>query len=131
MIHGSPDGNKRPKSVLEASRQPGAAARSYEQSKRNYLHTAADCLQQGFSFIPIVGEPSGGWGPSAQCLFKGMARTIAAFTGRDSATELKEHRQLIGVFLRRANARAIFSRDLGPTVQALGSAATALADMEV
>ena len=34
------------------------------------MNTAADSIQQSFSFIPLVGEPTGGWGPSAQCLFK-------------------------------------------------------------
>ena len=78
--------------VLEASRRPGAAASQYEQSKRNYLNTAADCLQQGFSFIPVVGEPSGGWGPAAQCVFKSKSRLIAAQTGQDAAVELKWHK---------------------------------------
>ena len=97
--------------VLEASRRPGAAAAAYEQSKRNYLNTATDCLQQGFNFIPIVGEPSGGWGPSAQCIFKAMARLISAQSGREATIELQERRRPIGVFLRRSNARAIFARE--------------------
>jgi hypothetical protein len=65
------------------------------------------------SFIPIVGEPSGGWGPSALCVFKALARTIANTTGRDFEVVLREHRQALGVLLRRANARAIFRRDPG------------------
>ena len=101
--------------VLEASRKPGAGAAAYEQCKRSYLNTAADCLQQGFSFIPIVGEPSGGWGPSAQCVLKAFARLIAAQSGQDVARELQDHRRPIGVFLRRANARAIFAREPAPT----------------
>ena len=94
------------------------------------MNTAADCLNQGFSFIPLVGEPSGGWGPSAQCLFKGLARVIAAHTGRETSKELQEQRQLIGVFLRRTNARAIFNRDLDPSILAPGSALAALADID-
>ena len=64
-------------------------------------------------FFPIVGEPSGGWGPSAQCVFKQLARTIAAFSGRPAGVELLEHRQSMGVLLRQANARAIFRRHPG------------------
>ena len=110
--------------VLEASRMPGAAATAYEQSKRSFMNTAEDCIQQGFSFIPLVGEPTGGWGPSAQCLFKQLARAVANFSGRDMAVELQDHRYPVGVFLRRSHARAIFSRALGPG----GSSIAALAD---
>ena len=92
---------------------PGAAAEAYEQFKRRFLDTAADCQRQGISFIPIVGESSGGWGPSALCVFKALARSIANSTGRDAAEVLREHRQALGVFLRQANARAIFRRDPG------------------
>ena len=55
-----------------------------EHFKRSFLDTAADCQRQGISFIPIVGEPSGGWGPSAVCVFKSLARTVANATGRVS-----------------------------------------------
>lgn len=44
-----------------------------------------------------------------------MARLVASQSGRDVACELQEHRQPIGVFLRRANARAIFARDVAPS----------------
>ena len=96
--------------VLQASLQPGAAATTYEQSKSTYLNTALDCQRQGISFIPLVAEPSGGWGPSAQCVFKAIARAISTLTGRSSGDELCEHWQAFCVLLRQANARAIFSR---------------------
>ena len=104
--------------VVQASFKPGAAAEAYEPFKRGYLDTAADCQQQGFAFVPIVAEPSGGWGPSAQCVFKAFARSIAALSGRTPEAELQEHRQALGVLLRQANARAIFRRDPGSGVQA-------------
>ena len=117
--------------VVQASRTPGAAAKAYEQSKRLYLNTAADCLQQGFNFIPLVGEPSGGWGPSAQCFFKQLARALAGQSGTETAIAFKEHRELIGVFLRRANARAMFSRDPGTCTLGPDSALSALADTAI
>jgi len=101
--------------VVQASSKPGAAAEAYEQHKRMYLDTAAQCLRQGFSFVPMVGEPSGGWGPSAQCVFKQLSEAIAAASGRDSRIELLEHRQAMGILLRLANARAIFRRHPGST----------------
>ena len=96
--------------LVEASVAPGAAAELYENYKRRYKDTARDCASQGIAFIPIVGEPSGGWGPAALCAFKALARAIASQTGRDPGVILSEHRQALCVALRQANARAIFRR---------------------
>ena len=98
---------------LEASRKSGAAAEAYEVVKRQYLGTAADCQRQGFAFIPIVGEPTGGWGPSALCAFKALERAIVAFSGGTPGDWSRKHRQALCVLLRQANARAIFRRDPG------------------
>ena len=98
--------------------RPPQNTTAYEQFKHGYLDTAADCQRQGFAFVPIVAEPSGGWGPSAQCVFKAFARSIAALSGRTPEVELQEHRQALGVLLRQANARAIFRRDPGSGAQA-------------
>jgi hypothetical protein len=97
----------------EAARKSGAAAAAYEQCKRDYLDTAADCQRQGISFVPLVAEPSGGWGTSALCTLRALARSIALTTGRDSGTELRSHRQALCILIRQANARAIFRRDPG------------------
>ena len=43
-----------------------------------------------------------------------MARAIAPKTGEDEARVLHEHRQVLGVGLRRANARVIFRRQSTP-----------------
>ena len=95
---------------LEASRCSGVAAVAYEQHKRDHLNTDRDCQQQGFAFLPIVAETSAGWGPSAVCVFKTFARAISSRTGEDAAVVLQDHRQSIGIALRRANARATFAR---------------------
>jgi len=111
----------------------GAAAKAYEQTKKSFLNTASDCQQQGFSFIPIVGESSGGLGPSASWVFKTIANSIANSTGRDAGAVLREHRQALGVLLRQANARAIFSRDPGTIASIsdpLTSASVALSSFE-
>ena len=60
--------------VALAAESLGAAARAYEQTKRSFLNTADDCQRQGFSFIPVVAEPSAGWGPSALWVFKIVAK---------------------------------------------------------
>ncbi len=103
--------------LAQACLKPGAAAEAYEHHKRVYLDTAADCQRQGLAFIPIVAESSGGWGPSAQCVFKALARSIAVLSGREPDKELLEHRQAMGVFIRQANARAVSRRDPGATAR--------------
>ena len=116
--------------VVQASFKPGSAAEAYEQHKRSYLDTAAQCLRQGFSFVPVVGEPSGNWGPSAQCVFKQPSKAIAAASGREASIELLEHRQAMGVLLRLANARAIFRRHPGGSPAQADSVSSALLALE-
>ena len=63
---------------------------------------------------------------------KQLARSLAGQSGTEVAlTVLREHRQLIGVFLRRANARAIISRDPSTYIPGPDSALTALADTDI
>ena len=62
----------------EADTTSGATAEAYERHKRAYPDTAEDYATQGLHFRPIVGEPSGGWGPSAMCLFRAVAKAQAA-----------------------------------------------------
>ena len=106
----------------EATSVPGAAAQAYEGRKRVHLNTAQDCATQGLAFVPIVGEPSGGWGPSAMCTFKAFARAQSVVTGQDAAQILAAELQRLCTVVRRANARAVLSR--GCDLRALpGSAA--------
>ena len=46
--------------LSQASQTSGAAALLYEQHKRVYLNTEAECAQQGVLFIPLVAESTGG-----------------------------------------------------------------------
>ena len=106
----------------EATSVPGAAAQAYEGRKRTHLNTALDCANQGLAFVPIVGEPSGGWGPSAMCTFKAFARAQSVVTGQDAAQILAAELQQLCTVVRRANARVVLSR--GCDLRALpGSAA--------
>ena len=72
----------------EAVNTIGAAAEAYERQKRSYLNTAEDCATQGFQFRTIVGEPSGGWGPSAMCTFKAIAKAHAGWSHQDAGSIL-------------------------------------------
>lgn len=99
--------------------------------ERSYLDAAADCQMQGSSFIPIAGEPSGGWGPSALGVFRSLARTIANAVRRDPVPVLREHRRALGVLLRQANARAVFRRDPGTVPRVCDVFASARLALEV
>jgi hypothetical protein len=94
----------------EAITKAGATAQAYERTKRNHLNTEADCSAQGIAFIPIVGEPSGGWGPSAMCTLKAIARSQAASNGQEEKCILSKELQHLCTAIRRANARAVLRR---------------------
>ena len=97
----------------------------------SYLNTAGDCADQGIIFLPMVGEPSGGWGPSAICAFKALARAQAACSGQTRATVLAAELQHLCTVVRRANARAVLRRDNGDEMlrpAAVANAAAVLAD---
>ena len=104
----------------------GAAAEAYEEYKRTYLNTAADCQQHGLSFVPLVAECSGGWGPSAMCTFKALAKAAAARSDSEAEVIMKERLQLLCTGIRRANARAVLRRDPGSGEQLAGPALAAL-----
>ena len=108
----------------EATSSAGAAAEAYERYKREYLHTANDCEAQGHQFRPIVGEPSGGWGPSAMCTFKAIAKARSAGSQEEASSSLAAELQHLCTAVRRANARAVLSRSCDISLLA-GSALSA------
>ena len=83
---------------------PGAAAQAYESTKRSHLHTAVDCEQQGFAFVPVVGEPSGGWGPSAMCVLTSLAHAAAVRSGQTEGAVLRTYLQRLCTSVRKARA---------------------------
>ena len=113
--------------LAEAARTTGAAATAYENFKRTHLQTEEDCLRQGISFIPVVGETSGGWGPSAICTFKALAKA-AAQSEEEWQEIFKQHLGLVCTAVRRANARAVLRRQAvhEDCAQVLRSALSAL-----
>ena len=110
--------------------QDGAAAVSYEAYKRTHLGTAEDCSRQGMAFLPLIAEPSGGWGPTAAKTFAKLAGLCSSQTGMPKGKVLSEFYQLVGVAMRRATARAVIRRNddsAGATATRVGRARDALA----
>jgi hypothetical protein len=97
----------------EAAESQLAAAMSYEATKLADRDTARRCTQHGLRLIPMVVETLGGWGPSAQQMFKAIAKASAERTGAPESIEISCLYQSLGVRLQRANARAILTRTLG------------------
>ncbi len=73
-----------------------------------------DCAAQGISFIPVVAETSGGWGASAMCTFKALAKAAASRELDDAESAVKprlqRHLEHECTAIRRANARAVLRR---------------------
>ena len=65
---------------------------------------------QGFSFIPMVAEPSGGWGPSGLCTLKALARAEALVSGLDQGVVFAGYLQRLCTAIRKSNARALLRR---------------------
>jgi hypothetical protein len=87
-----------------------AAVADYERTKREHLQTATACRAQGLLFIPVVAEPSGGWGPSGLAALKHIAKVSEGSGARAPGTALREFLQQLCVAIRRADARAVLRR---------------------
>ena len=97
-------------SVLAASLEAGAAAKWYEGHKRNYQDTQLQCEAQGVTFLPVVAERSGGWGPTGLKVLRKVAKAAAARTASEPGVLLSQYLQGLSVSIRRSAARAVLKR---------------------
>ncbi|CAK0900784.1 unnamed protein product [Prorocentrum cordatum] len=74
----------------QASEVAGSAAQLYEDYKRSYLDTEAQCPQQGIAFVPMVAERSGGWGASGIQVLQPLARKAQARDGKAASLHMQE-----------------------------------------
>ena len=99
--------------VASAARTAGAAASQYEDVKRNYLGMAGSCLAQGITFVPMVAETSGGWGPTGLKTISKLAKRITLTSEQSASTVFSQLLETLCVVIRRANARAVLKRSQG------------------
>ena len=99
--------------LRQASLQVGYASTLYDNFKRKYLDTEADCKRQGVTFQPMVAEPSGGWSPAAVLVWKQLARMESLRTGETAAQIAERHFQRLSVTIRGACADAVIRRAEG------------------
>ena len=85
----------------------------YEDFKCSYKDTKAQCLAQGFSFLPMIMEATGGgWGKTARCFWSMLAKSSCLSLG-ELATESTcavRLQQRLSMVLHRENARACLRR---------------------
>ena len=105
---------QRQNALAQAFRVVGAAP-AYEETKKSHLDTAAVCAAQGLTFVPLVAEPSGGWGPTGVTTLKRLARAVDLKTGEPAGSARVRIFQQLSVALRRASARAILRRQADET----------------
>ena len=97
--------------VTAAARDGSSATRLYEDHKSSYLDTRAQCINEGFNFIPMVAEAvGGGWGTPAHKVFLEIAKTKSNLTGDSKNRILGQIHQNLGIILHRENARALLRR---------------------
>ena len=96
--------------LLVASR-PDGAVRAYEEHKRTHLNTALECERQGVTFVPVVAEPTGGWGPSGMSALIRLAHLAAPKLGLTAGEALQQSLQQLCTVIRRAKAKAILRRE--------------------
>ena len=116
--------------MAQAALKAGAAACAYEAYKRSHLNTDLECAQQGVTFIPMVAECSGGWGPERLKTLRQIAKSVASKRDGDIDMSMGHLLQGLCVTIRSAKARAVLRRAGRPQdllATAVESAATALA----
>ena len=87
--------------------KPLAAATQYEGFKRQYLDTANTCSSQGITFIPLVAEVTGGWGPTGLKTISKLANRTAHTTEQSTSMVFTHLLESLCVAIRRANAQAV------------------------
>ena len=107
----------------------------YEEHKRTYLGTEAQCNAQGLQFFPMVIEAhSGSWGQTAKKVGKMLVEAASHCRGITKSAAAVELAQRISTTLHRENARAVLRKmppnNLAPRPSA-NSAAWADAEAEV
>ena len=113
----------------QAAENAGAAARAYETFKRAHLNTETECGQQGVTFVPMVAESSGGWGPEGLQTLRQLAKGTARRAGSDASASMGQLLQRLCVCIRSAKARAVLRRaghSQEPMASAIESAQAAL-----
>ena len=111
--------------LREASQTRGAAAKDYESIKKQHLNTEHLCTEQGISFLPLVAETSGGWGPTGLKTITKLAKRIALSTEQPASIVMSQVLESLCAAIRRANARAVLKRmrtDCADLVTALSAA---------
>ena len=101
--------------VNEARQDPAAVWGCYEDLKRSYKDTAAECQRQGLTFLPFVVEAhGGGFGPMARRVVAHIAKAGAATEGEEVERQAANTVRRMSCSVHRENARAVLRRFPAP-----------------
>lgn len=99
--------------VRDAAEDGGRPVQQYENRKRLFNHTEAQCRGTGLVFIPVVAEAcGGGWGAAAMAVFRTVAarRAASGVAGGDVDREQAHIVGALSLLLQRECARAVLRR---------------------
>ena len=96
---------------------------AYENFKRGYLNTEAECQERGLVFLPFIMEAhGGGFGPTARKVLGQVARAGAAKEGEEVEEQAAGLMRRMSISLQRENARSVLRRLPGLRAHTPGAA---------
>ncbi len=96
--------------VLRAAKEACYAATAHEDFKRNFRETSDQCARDGITFVPMVVDSSGAWGPAAREVFQKLLRAAVPPLSRAQLPLSMQVRQKFNVLVRRSVAQSVLRR---------------------
>ena len=97
--------------ISTVAQDPAVVWGQYEDYKRQYLGTQANCNERNIEFLPFVVEAhGGGLGPVARKVCASIAQAAAARAGEEVTHQAASLLRRITSTLQRENARAVLRR---------------------
>ena len=94
----------------------GAAAADYEKKIKIPRYREA-CKNNNLSFVPMVVDSFGSWGPSSKPVFKYVSKTAALTRLANTDIAARYLRQTLSVTLQRYNALSILKHYVSPDLE--------------
>ena len=108
--------SQQPKYILKAGVMTGAAAADYEKKIKIPRYREA-CKNNNLSFVPMVVDSFGSWGPSSKPVFKYVSKTAALTRLANTDIAARYLRQTLSVTLQRYNALSILKHYVSPDLE--------------
>ena len=98
--------------IAISEQDPQQAVLQYEGFKCAFLNTQQQCIEEGFTFTPVVMEAvGGGIGPQGAAVIAELAKSTASASGESADNCAVSIMQSLQITLHRENARALLRRN--------------------